>query len=254
MASNRYIAKKKKQNTENESQIFNRVLAAFAVTLIVEILMVLVYRSFYSNGELGTPIPYAQLKWIFAVLCVASAASSAALLKKGKRWGIHMVELAVLFLLLAGSCYLLTHFGIEAAKLLCVLFPVAVVLYIFLLMYQREFFFCTLLCVCAIVSVSVMRSFEEMNFITIVASILTAVFTVLFAIGACVAGKDGKVAGKLTVFEMKGGRIVILLACILSAAALAAVIFKLSAIYGICVFVLAAYIFIAAVYHTAKLM
>ena len=251
--------KNRKKNQQKEDKSYIKVLAAFAATVVVEIFLFILYRGFYTSKGMGIGVPFAYIKWIFAALFVILAAAAVWFYTKKKnekaRW---LLEGAVLMLLLSASCYFLSHHGLDAAKLLCVLFPAAMVLYIFMLVYQREFFICALLCAGAIITAAVMKAHHShFNMITLSAAIATAVLVVIFAVLALAAGKDGRLKlgkKKPAVFEMRAGRAVILISCVLAAAVTAICLAKAEPLYEICIYVTAAFLFVSAVYHTAKLM
>jgi|GEM_PF-5303818 len=251
--------KKKKKSKEKEDKSFVKVLAAFAATVVVEVFALIVYRSFYESKEMGIGVPFATIKWIFAALFLVLAAAAAYFyIKKKPSQGRWLVEGAVLMLLLSASCFFLSHYGLDAAKLLCILFPAAMVLYIFMLLYQREFFICALLCAGAIITAAIMKAHNShYNMMTLSAGIATAVLAVIFAVLALAAGKDGRLKlgrRRPAVFEMRGGRAVILISCVLAAAVTAISLARVEPLYEVCIYVTAAFLFVSAVYHTAKLM
>lgn len=251
--------KNKKKSKEKEDKSFVRVLAAFGATVVVEIFALIIYRGFYENREMGIGVPFAHIKWIFAGLFVVLAAAAAWFYAKKKnekaRW---FLEGAVLMLLLSASCFFLSHYGFDAAKLICVLFPAAMVLYVFMLVYQREFFICALLCAGAIVTAAITKaSNSRSNMMTLSAAIATAALVVIFAVLALAAGKDGRLKlkkRKPAVFEMRGGRAVILVSCVIAAAVTAVCLARVTPLYEACIYVTAAFLFVSAVYHTARLM
>ena len=251
--------KKKGKNRDREDKSFVKVLAAFAATVVIEVFLLILYRKLYESREMGVGVPFATLKWIFAALFLALAAASAVFYSKKKaetgRW---LAEGAVLMLLVSASCFFISHHGLDATKLLCILFPAAMVLYIFLLVYQHEFSICALLCAGAIITAAVMEAqHSRFNMITLSAAIATAALVVIFAALALAAGKDGRLKlgkKKTAVFEMHGGRAVILISCALAAAVTAVSLARVEPLYEICIYVTAAFLFVSAVYHTAKLM
>jgi len=256
MAKNGNGAKQKKSTQVSEDRSFYKILTAFMIAAVVEILFVTIYRKYYTRSHVeAVEQLMAVIKFVLAALCVMSAVSAIVMRKRRNKMAPMLGAGAVLALLLAASAWLLESYAMTAAKLLCVLCPIVLLLYIVFIIYQREFFLTSVLCALCLLVLWVLKNFSGPR--VILAVCLAAAAAVLIAVMAVAAGKkDGKIkAGpvSVSVYELQGGKVPLLISC---TAVLLVVFgtFIFAAVAEMATICVAAYLFVMAVYYTVKLM
>lgn len=246
-----------------EDQVFNRMLLWLAGAVIVELIMLLVNR-FYVHArasELG-----GQMVWrtVLMILLFAGIALFVAFLA----WGVHLRKgdgkRGTLQFILAAGClcigvggFAMRQYSTVAAPLVLATVPGLAILAMVFYLYQREFFGCVLVGGLGIIGLWLFRMVDASNgyYAYLVLSLIVA------AAGAVLAWKLKKQDGMLRV---KGQEIAVLqrgaaypayyVTAVLMALLLLAPLALGAAVAYYSIWVLAAWLFILAVFFTSRMM
>ncbi len=255
MPAYRSVQKKKKNTPGSDDRAYYKILAAFGAAAVAEIFFVTVYRRLYaSGGESDISGAMYVLAGILFAACIACISVSIAKRKSRKRMSAQFLGLSVTVLLLSAASLLLARHGMTAAKLLCILCPVVLLLYIVLIIYQREFFVTALLCAVCLFAVWAVKSYRGGGY-ALASLIIMLLLSALAAAAVFAQGRLGH-AGKtkLFVYESPQSRLLLLVTCVLTALATVCTYVWPQAISEIAVIIVSAYLFVSAVYYTIKLM
>ena len=257
MPANRSVQKKKKNTPGADDRAYYKILAAFGAAAIAEVFFVTVYRRLYaSGGESNISGAMYVLAGSLLAVCIACAAVSAAKRKNKKSIAAQFLGLSAAALMLSASALMLARHGMTAAKLLCILCPVVLLLYIIFIIYQREFFVTALLCAVCLFAVWAIKSYKgsEVKY-AIIALSVTLLLSVTAAAAALAHRRLGR-AGKnrLFVYESDQNRILLFVSCVLAALGAVCTYAAPQAVSEIVIIIVSAYLFVSAVYCTIKLM
>jgi hypothetical protein len=253
---------KRLQRRKQEDAAFNKMLLWLAGAVVLEILTFLLRRIYinYSYTDFGVGLMVALnsffgvFRFAGAVLTVAGAVWLLLSLKGGKKLVAPGVFTGVMLWLWAASvlCFGLNTMGMQ---ILCVL-PVAVaVLAAIYFLYQREFFYNTILVGIGITALWVYRQIY-MNHPRMTYCGFAAVWVGLAAAAALaflLSRRKGKL-GFLRVLPAGAGYPSIYLTCAVTAAVLLAALLVGIAVAYYAIFALIGWLFCLAVYYTVKLM
>ncbi len=256
----RKTALKEKRVGSAEDKTFYRIFAAFLIAAVTEIVLVILYRGYFYNQLTAVHTKLIKtIFWIFAVFCLLCIILAIFLQIKKKKAAGYFIAAAVLLACFAIACRLMIGYEMIAAKMLCVACPVILVLYASYIIYQREFFLIGLLCTVCFYVLWTEKAyfFLNRNYLNIALAGMVVFDAIIAAVALLSRSNDGKLSvfGKsIRIYEMRKGFALILLTCALTFAAA-----LLSGFFGdlvgeISIFVIAAYVFVSAVYHTVKLM
>ncbi len=247
----------KRQAQKREDQMFNRILVAFGIAIVLEVIFVMIYRYYYrGNTQPNT----AALVLGLIALAAAAACGLTFLTAHGRAHHAKALGVGVLVSLGAAAAFLLMYrFGTFAASFCCIICPLVVGLYLVYTVYPREFFLLAIGAGGSIVALWLVRRYwETVPYRSYLLLGLLALALILILLGTWLAGRHKGVLHlgrlRLRVYATKGGRIP--LAVTLGVALLLTV---LTLILGPQVayvgqLILGGLIFIAAVYFTVKLM
>lgn len=259
MASNNSLkAKAKLDQRKKEDAVFYKMLAAFAVALILEIMIVTLYRR-YSDGANYRPILRTVMWGLLWLTAADGAAFIAALVTKRFKYLRSFFALGLFMFGSAVFLRLINTVGILALKIGCIACPVVLLLYICYLIYQTEFFMTSLVSTLGIFTIYITRRVYYINYYKHLWVMLgVSLFILVSAIITFAAMKNNGLIGKgrwrLMVFEPKTSYVSLF---ITYASALA--LFGLYLVFGPPLFypviiVFAGYLFVSAIYYTVKLM
>jgi hypothetical protein len=245
---------------EKEATAFGNTLWVFGAVVVLEAFFIIGYEQCVKNNYYAVWYQYVLYygKYLFALLACASAVKAIINTRKGER-AIFYIRAAVLCAVVFALLLITFNGSLSTAKNLCVLVPVSGLLLFILFTYQREFFFEGLICALTIITMLSIRKKYDLSETRFVLASVTIALDLIFSLLAYIASKNrGRIrlfGRQLSVFDGKTAVYATLyIACALSAAAaIGGLIFGAGFAYAaICV--TGAYLFIAAVFHTVKLM
>ncbi len=245
---------------QKEAAAFANILWVFGAVVVLETFLIAGYEQCLRNDYYAVWYQYVLYygRYVFALLAGASAAAAIAI---GRRRGraAALVRVAVLCAVFWGVFSIVWAGALATAKSLCVAVPVAGLLLFILFTYQREFFFECLLGVMTITAMLAVRGKIDIVRGGLGVGLAVIVLSLFLAALAYAASKNrgriGFLGRKLAVFDEKNAAYAPLyLACPLSRLQTAgALVFGADFAYAaICL--KAAFLFVAAVYHTVKMM
>ena len=233
-----------------EDRIYTQILCAFAVCILLELVMISLYRTYASSDAYALEY-YLKKLWWLCLIPGALCAGGAVLAKKrsGKVtlpvWGAILFVVGGLCLMLAGWY---RHNGAKAAS---ILLPVAAVLLCVYFVYQREFFMTALSFAGTIFALWLFRR-SAMTGLLIAMLVLAAVFAVWTMLARHWGGRLWKKGPRF--FRKDSDWAVLMAAYILSILALVgALVFGAAFAYA-AMFAVAVLIFVAAVYYTVRML
>lgn len=254
------IEKAKRLKKQQENQAFNNVLLVFTAAIILEILLIIGYRQLLMNHTYDTwflyMLHYGRL--VLPMLTLAAIVLSVA--AKLKKWPVSRFVKAAVVCFICTVVFFLAYTGVENnIKNLCTLVPVVSLLLFVFFIYQFEFFLECLVCTLAIFSMMSIKSFYKLTSESYVLSFVTIGVSALTALLSFIASRN---RGRLTFFKKSlplfdGKNAVYITVYIASAISVLACVFGLifgRDISGAATGIIAAFVFIAAVFHTVKLM
>jgi hypothetical protein len=254
------IDRAKELKKQQENAAFRNVLLVFTAAVLLEIGLIIGYRQLLMNNEYL--LWYKQTlsfgRYLFPSLTVIFAVAAVA--AKIKRWNVGLYIKAALVCLACSFINYLAFQGAEATlKTLCIIVPVASLLLFVFFIYQREFFIESLICTLAIFAMLNIRSFYILRQESYIISYITIGLALISVVIAFIASRNrGRLSffgRSLAVFDGKTA----VYATIYIAAALSGLACIGGLVFGrdfayIAVCILAAFLFIDAVFHTVKLM
>ena len=249
------------QRARQEDVILNKVLCWIVGSVVLEALLLFLNRVYVNYTLDQFELAYA-LRGVFAVLAIALPVCFVVLLllwlaarKKGRLvrlWGV----LTLVALALALCAVVIRLFDASGIRFLYLAVPAAAVLALIYYLYQREFFFASLLCALGLLGIKVVSRTGISPMLSYgYALALAAVLVAALVFFRTLQNKQGKLAfrGKLTrVLPKQVNYAMLYVTCGVVAAVVAAamVLGPLTLLYG----VLVAWLLILAVYHTVRLM
>lgn len=253
------------QKEQMEDRAFNRMLLWLAGTVLTEVVLLLVNR-YYVHARVDELEHLATLHTILGIAPIVGVVLFAGFLywglqqkKKGEenRDGIIQIILACAFLVMGVGAFGMRMYGVTAAPLILGIVPGLGVLMLVFYLYQKEFFGCALVGGLGLLGMWIFRATgggSHYYLYLVLALVITAA-------GLALALKLKKADGEIT---MKGKRVALLqpgaayLAYYITAAVtvvlLVAPLALGAAVAYYSIWVMAAWLFILAVYFTSKLM
>lgn len=250
---------KREQRHDQEDAAFNRMLLWLAVTVVVELLILLVKRIYVDFiAGIGVASALTSFFYVFSLLGAALTAAGIVWivlnLRKGKRVTVPCICTAAVAVLWVMSvlAYYLWEFGMNIMLLLPVVGAVLIVVFF---LYQRVFFFNTLLTAGGLLVLWLHRQYFS-NHPTVI-RLFFAVGFVLLAAGLVLSfllRRDGGKLGGLRVLPPDTDYRMTWITCAVTALALALTLALGTAVGLYLLFALAAWVFIQAVFYTVQLM
>ncbi len=248
-----------------EDRAFNRMLLWLAATVVVEAVMLLVNR-FYVHARVeelnALPTLYKLLGFaplVGLVLCVLFLVWGSRLRKNDAvpQDGMLQFVLAAAFLCMGIGGWIMRTYGVAGAPMVLGVVPALGVLMLVFYLYQKEFFGCAIVGGLGILGMWIFRSTVQSS--TYYGYL--AVALIVIVLGAVLAVTLKKRTGVLTI---KGKEFALLqpgaaypayyLTAVISAVILLAPLALGAAVAYYAIWVMAAWLFILAVYFTSKLM
>lgn len=122
-----------------EDKSYSLILEAFGLCILLELILIAFYRTFYTTDAFSLEYYMRKLWWLGLLPAAACGLWLGLWRRKGKKWMLP-AWLLVFFLLASVMTLLMGHYRHVGAKLGCIGLPVLAVLYCIYLVYQREFF------------------------------------------------------------------------------------------------------------------
>lgn len=228
-----------------EDSDFNKIVFILVIAVIIETIAMIYYRRMGSRifrvGRVGS---MNTARYVFAALTVVMAGVTAFLAGLKKNW-----KYAAWGTLLAGLLFveseLIYYAHGSGALTVCVAAPVLAALAFVYIIFGRGFFAECVLCTLAIVTLAAVRgSVVGLMLYFILTAVLSA--GILIALAVLSAGKNGKKG-------LRDNITVLISAALALVSAVLGLLIGSTFAYG-AIIVVAAYLFVDAVYHTVKLM
>ena len=248
-----------------EDRAFNRMLLWLVATVVVEVVMLLVNR-FYVHARVEELSALPALHTILGIAPIVGIVLCALLLFWGFRIGKHdeisqdgMIQfvLAAAFLCMGIGGYVMRTYGVVGAPMVLGVVPALGVLMLVFYLYQKEFFGCAIAGGLGILGMWIFRTSVRGS--TYYGYLVVAL--VIIALGAVLAVSLKKKNGAIII---KGKEFALLqpgaaypayyLTAVISAVILLAPLALGAAVAYYAIWVMAAWLFILAVYFTSKLM
>ena len=258
-SSKKPISQKRAEREQAENQALNRVFAVFLIGLAIECYLFILYRA-----VTGSPISmvrcYRALEWVTRVGFIVFAVGAVAgyLKRNDRKLRTAMIWVGATGLFLGVSGWFMHYFSNDHQGIitLCILVPVAAVLALIFLLYQRECFWTSLVMCCALFTVWMLgdatRS-RTWHMRIVYGAVLGAV---LVAVAAYLVRKAQVGNGKLWKFRVCSlecdyrvvyAILAVAFVCVLLGAAMYTICYYLMWVLGITLFA-------ELVYYTSKLM
>lgn len=240
------------QRREQEDAAFYRVVGILVIAIVTEIIGIVYYRNMGSRMfKIGAAGSMNVGRWVFMALAVLfiGAAVFQALRKRNNKlyvWG------AVFALILFAAAELIYYGHGGGALTVCVATPVLAALAFVYIIFQREFFIDSTLCTLAIVTLAGVRG-------TVIGLPVYAVVSIVLSLAAIIvvliaSRNEGIFAGRRVIERIGSGHISVILAAALSIVTVIPALLLGAGFAYWAIFVVGAFLFIDAVYHTVKLM
>lgn len=248
-----------------EDRAFNRMLLWLAATVVVEVVMLLVNR-FYVHARVEELSALPALHTMLGIAPIAGILLCALFLYWGSRLhkredipqdGMLQFVLAAAFLCMGLGCWVMRNYGVAGAPMVLGLVPALGVLMLVFYLYQKEFFGCAIAGGLGILGMWLYRSAASGS--TYYGYLVVSL--VIIVLGVVLAGNLKKKDGVMTI---KGKEFAVLqpgaaylayyLTAVISAVILLAPLALGAAVAYYAIWVMAAWLFILAVYFTSKLM
>lgn len=258
-SSKKPISQKRAEREQAENQALSRVFAVFLIGLAIECYLFILYRA--ASGSVNSMLACYRALEVITVLgfIVLVAAAIVGYLKRNDRkLRTVMIWAGALGLFLGVSGWIMRHFANDQQGIIamCILVPVAAVLALIFLLYQRECFWSSLVMCCALFTVWLLSDANHSKtwHLRIVAGAIVGAVLLLvaFYLFRKAQGNDGKLWGLrvcspeceyLVVYAV----LAVALVGVLMAVAAYTISFYLMWMLGIAFFA-------ELVYYTAKLM
>ncbi len=258
--------KLKDEQKRNEDKSFYTMLTAFATALVIELVLVTLYRKYYAGAYYG----FTLRTFMFVFLGITAAAGVAFIVAAVTckfKYLKPLFAAGFVFFAMAVEIRLINIIGLAAIKVGCIACPVLLVLFLIYVIYQPEFFMTALVGTVSMFAVWMTKTafflpilFNGRNYYLIGAAafiVLLAAFTFIVKLNK---GFFGKGKWRFRVFEPKTSYTAIFISLALMFALVALflvfelLLFKVLLVYKLVLIVLAAYVFGSAIYYTIKLM
>lgn len=253
-----------KTKEQLEDQAFNHMLLWLAAAAVMEAVVLLLNR-FYLNMRVSELNVAVTLDHILAkslvggiLLCVLCAIwAGLAKRKHPDRVVLLPVILSVVFLVLGVSGFLMRKFGASSAHILLGAIPALAVLLMIFYLYHKEFFGCGIVSALGIFGLWIFRSgasqpvYLKYFIVTLIVMIAGVVLALMLKRRDGVLTIKGK---ERRLLLPDAAYMMFFVTCILTAVLLLAPLVVGAAVAYYSIWILAAWLFIMAVYFTAKLM
>ena len=245
-----------------EDRAFNKMLLWLAAAAVVEVVMVLINRYYIHTrvSELSIKMPLYIVLTIFPIAGIILFILFLALARKARKDGKEgtlQVVLACGFLCMGLGGFALRNLEATSSPLVLAVVPGLGVLMMVFYLYQKEFFGCALVGGMGLLGLWLYRIFQggKVYYGYLILTLVVAVIGVLLAVK--LKGNNGvlKVRGKdVTVLQFGAAYLAYYLTAVITVVLLLAPLALGAAVAYYAIWVMAAWLFILAVYFTAKLM
>jgi len=258
-------AEVRSQKEQMEDRAFNRMLLWLAGTVLTEVVLLLVNR-YYIHARVEELDHLATLHTILGIAPIAGVILFAGFLywglrqrKKGdaNRDGIIQIILACAFLLMGLGAFGMRLYGAAAAPLILGIVPGLGVLMLVFYLYQKEFFACAFAGGLGILGLWVFRSIGGGSHYYLYLVLALVVLAALLALALKLKKTDGEmvIGGKKVALLQPGAAyLTYYITAAITAVLLIAPLALGAAVAYYAIWVMAAWLFILAVYFTSKLM
>ena len=253
------------QKEQMEDRAFNRMLLWLAGTVLTEVVLLLVNR-YYIHARVEELDNIATLYTILGIAPIAGVVLFAGFLywglqqrKKGdeKRDGIIQIILACAFLVMGVGAFGMRLYGASGAPLILGIVPGLGVLMLVFYLYQKEFFACTFAGGLGILGLWVFRTIGGGTHYYLYLVLALVAIAVALALALKLKKTDGimEIRGKkVAVLQPGAAYITYFITAAITAVLLIAPLALGAAVAYYAIWVMAAWLFILAVYFTSKLM
>lgn len=245
------VSQKDKRRAEDKS--FYRILAGFGAAAAVETLLIILYRLYSGGGSAETALKVAHV--VFFALLLGTVAAGLLTKKKYVSTAV-LAGGAILWALLGVACVFAWRYGTAAVGVMCIVCPAIAVAAMVYIVYQREFFYEIVVSGLGILALVVTRRWQEfaprLCMLLLIAALAAAVVLTLVTMFA--ARNKGKVFGIAIYSSKTVGAVSVYIASGLTAAGAVGAMLLGKTFMLTAALVLAAFIFVDAVYHTVKLI
>ena len=259
------VSEVRSQKEQMEDRAFNRMLLWLAGTVLTEVVLLLVNR-YYIHARVEELDNIATLYTILGIAPIAGVVLFAGFLywglqqrKKGdeKRDGIIQIILACAFLVMGVGAFGMRLYGASGAPLILGIVPGLGVLMLVFYLYQKEFFACAFAGGLGILGLWVFRTIGGGTHYYLYLVLALVVIAVALALALKLKKTDGvmEIRGKkVAVLQPGAAYITYFVTAAITAVLLIAPLALGAAVAYYAIWVMAAWLFILAVYFTSKLM
>ena len=249
---------------QQEDQAFNKMLLWLAAAAVVEVVMVLINRYYIHTrvSELGIKMPLYKVLTVFPIAGIILFILFLFLAKKVRQEGrgkdgTLQVVMACGFLCMGLGGFALRNMEAAASPVVLAVVPGLGVLMMVFYLYQKEFFGCVLVGGMGLVGLWLYRIFQggRVYYGYLILTLVVAVAGVVLALK--LKGNNGvlKVGGKeVTLLQPGAAYLAYYLTAVVTVVLLLAPMALGTAVAYYAIWVMAAWLFILAVYFTSKLM
>lgn len=242
-----------------EDLVFSKIMLLFLIALLLEAALLGLHRLYGSADTVPIADGIVQAgAYVAAAAAAAGIALALFLKRKGRaRYGVRLALGGVALLIV---CALIAFLGPGSARELCIAVPALVLLGLIFFLYQREFLVSAVMGAVVLAFLSSYRQIRGdifwLPFFYVVSAVLFVALAACVLLAMALRSRQGNltVRGRtLALFPPETSYRMIFFSCGLCAAALAAALmFPVAALYAL--FIVAAYLFILAVYYTVILI
>lgn len=251
-----------KTREQLEDRAFNRMLLWLAAVAVVEVVMVIINRFYIHTraGEIAIKLPLYNTLTVFPIVGVVLFALCMLWVRKRRSQGLEYIAQLVLGVgLLAMGLFGFVMRGMNAttAPMVLAVVPGLGVLIMVFYLYQKEFLGCAIVGALGLLGLWVYRVYTAgtLYYAYLVFTLVVALIGVALAVK--LKGSDGiwKYKGKeVAIVQPDASYLPYYLTVVVTAVLLLAPLFLGAAVAYYAIWVMAAWLFILAVYFTSKLM
>ncbi len=229
---------------EKENAAFYRIVVILLIAVTVEAIGMIYYRRMGSRlFRVGHAGSMNTARYVFAALTVLAAGAAAFMAAAGKKWRYAAWAAVFAFSLFASSELIYYAHG-SGALTVCVAAPVLAALAFVYIIFGRVFFAECSLCTLALLTLAAVRGSVEGLTVFLVLTLALSAAALIAAAARRARAKSADRSEYTTLFISAG---------LALAASLLGVLLGAGFAYG-AIFVVGAFLFIDAVYHTVRLM
>lgn len=253
------------QKEQMEDRAFNRMLLWLAGTVLTEVVLLLVNR-YYIHARVEELDHLAAIHTILGIAPIAGVVLFVGFLywglqqrKKGdmNRDGIIQIILASAFLVMGLGAYGMRLFGVAAAPMILGIVPGLGVLMLVFYLYQKEFFACVFAGGLGILGLWVFRVTGGGTYYYLYLVLVLVVLAAVLALALKLKKTDGEMVirgKKVALLQPGAAYLTYYITAAITAVLLVAPLALGAAVAYYAIWVMAAWLFILAVYFTSKLM